>query len=108
MVNSNDGISDYSSTLVGDVSILRLKFMTNGKTYNLGVIDNKQNGVGWELDFSINIGPSFLVYGISIIFALIVVYIIYRIGLNFAEDKKSEQIKIKQIEKPKGDNKNGR
>ncbi|MDE5721720.1 MAG: hypothetical protein K2I30_03135 [Clostridia bacterium] len=31
-------------TLVGDVTILRLKFETDGITYNLGVIDNKQSG----------------------------------------------------------------
>lgn len=31
-------------TFVGDVTILRLKFITNGVTYNLGVIDNKQTG----------------------------------------------------------------
>lgn len=37
--------STYSfSTLVGDVTILRLKFETDGVTYNLGVIDNKQSG----------------------------------------------------------------
>ena len=30
------------STIVGDVTILRLKFETDGITYNLGVIDNKQ------------------------------------------------------------------
>lgn len=34
----------YESTLVGDVSILRLKFETDGVTYNLGVVDNKQTG----------------------------------------------------------------
>jgi len=33
-----------SSTLVSDVTILRLKFITDGVTYNLGVIDNKQTG----------------------------------------------------------------
>lgn len=32
------------STLIGDVTILRLKFETDGITYNLGVIDNKQTG----------------------------------------------------------------
>ncbi len=32
------------STIVGDVKILRLKFVTDGKTYNLGVVDNKQSG----------------------------------------------------------------
>lgn len=29
---------------MGDVTILRLKFETDGVTYNLGVIDNKQTG----------------------------------------------------------------
>ena len=38
------GGTDYSSTLVGDVTILRLKFVTDGITYNLGVVDNKQTG----------------------------------------------------------------
>ena len=37
--------SQYSSsTVVGDVTILRLKFETDGITYNLGTIDNKQSG----------------------------------------------------------------
>ena len=30
--------------MVGDVTILRLKFETDGIVYNLGVIDNKQTG----------------------------------------------------------------
>ncbi len=34
----------YTSTLIGDVTILRLKFVTDGITYNLGVVDNKQTG----------------------------------------------------------------
>ena len=33
-----------NTTLVGDVTILRLKFETDGITYNLGTIDNKQSG----------------------------------------------------------------
>ena len=38
-------MSSFSnSTIVGDVTILRLKFETDGVTYNLGVIDNKQSG----------------------------------------------------------------
>lgn len=36
--------STSSSTLVGDVTILRLKFEYDGVTYNLGTIDNKQTG----------------------------------------------------------------
>lgn len=35
---------DEHHTIVGDVTILRLKFMTDGKVYNLGVVDNKQTG----------------------------------------------------------------
>ena len=31
-------------TIVGNVSILRLKFETDGVVYNLGVVDNKQSG----------------------------------------------------------------
>ena len=34
----------YNQTHVSDVTILRLKFETDGKTYNLGVVDNKQTG----------------------------------------------------------------
>ena len=38
------GATTSFSTIVGDVTILRLKFETDGITYNLGVIDNKQSG----------------------------------------------------------------
>lgn len=43
-ITSGMGTTSSSSTLVGDVTILRLKFETDGKVYNLGVIDNKQTG----------------------------------------------------------------
>ena len=33
-----------NSTIVSEVSLLRLKFITNGKTYNLGVVDDKRTG----------------------------------------------------------------
>ena len=39
-----NGSSSTKSTLIGNVTILRLKFETDGITYNLGVIDNKQTG----------------------------------------------------------------
>lgn len=42
--NLGMGSTSYSYTLVGDVTILRLKFETDGIVYNLGVIDNKQSG----------------------------------------------------------------
>ena len=35
---------EYYSTLIVDVSILRLKFETDSEVYNLGVVDNKQTG----------------------------------------------------------------
>ena len=38
------GATTSRSTLVGDVTILRLKFETDGVVYNLGTIDNKQTG----------------------------------------------------------------
>lgn len=40
--SGNFSINRYS-TLVSDVTILRLKFETAGKVYNLGVVDNKQH-----------------------------------------------------------------
>lgn len=39
-----NGSTFTKSTLIGNVTILRLKFETDGITYNLGVIDNKQTG----------------------------------------------------------------
>lgn len=40
------GDADIKFTGVKDVMILRLKFETDGVTYNLGVVDNKQTGSG--------------------------------------------------------------
>ncbi len=37
---------EYTQSWVSDVSILRLKFETNGVIYNLGVVDNFQTGDG--------------------------------------------------------------
>lgn len=42
----------YSSTRVSNVTILRLKFKTNGVVYNLGVIDNKMTGTGTPINDS--------------------------------------------------------
>ena len=56
---STTGSTFESYTLVGDVTILRLKFEADGITYNLGVIDNKQTGGKepsneTEIDVSLN------------------------------------------------------
>ncbi len=42
--HKNSSLYVTDGTLVGDVTILRLKFVTDGVTYNLGVVDNKQTG----------------------------------------------------------------
>lgn len=42
--NSGVGYGYSGCTIVGDVTILRLKFEYDGITYNLGTIDNKQSG----------------------------------------------------------------
>lgn len=44
--SSNFPYKFESSTIVSDVSILRLKFESDGAVYNLGVVDNKQTGDG--------------------------------------------------------------
>lgn len=42
--HKNSSLYVTDGTLIGDVTILRLKFVTDGITYNLGVVDNKQTG----------------------------------------------------------------
>ncbi len=42
--NGKGDESTHDYTIVSNVSILRLKFETDGKIYNLGVVDNKQTG----------------------------------------------------------------
>ena len=51
---------DSGGTLISDVTILRLKFITDDETYNLGVVDNKQTGSGnpindfeYDVDFKL-------------------------------------------------------
>ena len=46
IIASANGNYSETNTEVTDVTILRLKFETDGKTYNLGVVDNKQQGDG--------------------------------------------------------------
>ena len=45
MVNKNaTGVVNWNRYIVGNVTILRFKFVTAGVTYNLGVVDNMQTG----------------------------------------------------------------
>ncbi len=67
-------------TLVGDVTILRLKFETDGITYNLGTIDNKQTGSGKPInDETLNVSlEAFWIYGVIIIVVLFIALIAVR------------------------------
>lgn len=65
------------ATLVGDVTILRLKFETDGITYNLGVIDNKQTGSSdpvneTEIDVSLNNRGKTILYLLMLILLIII------------------------------------
>lgn len=64
----------YKYTLVSDVTILRLKFETDGKVYNLGVVDNKQTGSGIQ-DNEINIENKVLWDRLLIILLIIIAII---------------------------------
>ena len=70
--------SSYSfSTIVGDVTILRLKFETDGVVYNLGTIDNKQSGSRDPINEEhIDVGLSDMGKLILAIIALIVLLVI--------------------------------
>ena len=73
---STTGSTFESYTLVGDVTILRLKFETDGITYNLGVIDNKQTGGKepsneTEIDVSLNDNGKTILYLLLLILLVV-------------------------------------
>ena len=107
------GSNGYFSTLVGDVMILRLKFETDGVTYNLGVIDNKQTGSGEPVnEEEVVIQPSdgcksflsiLLILVLLILLAPILPYIvkgiIWIISLPFKAIKKAKEKRKQKKEK---------
>lgn len=73
---SGQGAYGTFSTIVGDVTILRLKFETDGITYNLGVIDNKQSGSTepsneTEIDVSLNKRGKMFLYLLLLILLIV-------------------------------------
>ena len=73
---SGQGTYGTFSTIVGDVTILRLKFETDGITYKLGVIDNKQSGSKdpsneTDIDISLNKRGKMLLYLLMLILLII-------------------------------------
>lgn len=77
---TGDGITTNSLVLVGDVTILSLKFEHLGKTFNLGVIDNKQTGSGKPVNEygGLETNLNFWIIGAFIIAALIIFLILYK------------------------------
>ena len=73
---SGQGTYGTFSTIVGDVTILRLKFETDGITYNLGVIDNKQSGSKdpsneTDIDISLNKRGKMILYLLMLILLIV-------------------------------------
>lgn len=59
-------------TFISDVTILRLKFETEGETYNLGVVDNKQTGSDKPIG---TVGESSLMDSLKLLLKLVVLVI---------------------------------
>ena len=77
-LNGGYGSTTEKYTLVGDVTILRLKFETDGITYNLGVIDNKQSGSNTPInEVEIQFKPNIKRIIILIIVLLIILFIVF-------------------------------
>lgn len=67
------------TTLVGDVMILRLKFVSDDKAYNLGVVDNKQTGSSdssntTQISVKLNENGKGLLYLIMLILLIVLIY----------------------------------
>lgn len=76
-LTSGMGSTYESTTLVGDVTILRLKFETDGIVYNLGTIDNKQTGSRdpineEELDLGLS-STGRLILGVALLLLLVII-----------------------------------
>lgn len=76
-LTSGMGSTYESTTLVGDVTILRLKFETDGIVYNLGTIDNKQTGSRDPInEEEIDLGLSStgrLILGVALLLLLVII-----------------------------------
>lgn len=63
----------YEITKVSEVAILRLKFESEGKLYNLGVVDNKQTGTGIPVNKNNFAWWEILLYSIPCLLILLIV-----------------------------------
>lgn len=99
-LDNTQGLVTTESTLVYDVIILRLKFETDGKVYNLGVIDNKQTGskdpVNEPPDYSVEPGDGIKGVGnawktlvaivLLVVLVVLIIYIIKTLISSFKKD----------------------
>lgn len=73
------GTHDYTN--VSNVSIMNLIFETDGKIYNLGVIDNKQTGSGLpdnNVDYELSLSDIFkLIFTILMVIVLLILFIVF-------------------------------
>lgn len=73
---NTNGEEKYYWDTVGDVMILRLKFVTDGVTYNLGTIDNKQTGSGSPIGGSAGSDIELNDKGKAALFILVIIILI--------------------------------
>lgn len=79
-----DYFNKIDETAISDVTILRLKFETDGVVYNLGVVDNKANGNGISdsyTDWTIETSDTFKEIMKSVGYILLIVIIIVILSL---------------------------
>lgn len=71
-------------TAISDVTILRLKFETDGVVYNLGVVDNKANGTGISdsyTDWTVEVSDTFKEIMKAVSYVLLIVLVIVLLSL---------------------------
>lgn len=106
---TSEGFTNTSRTLIGNVTILRLKFETDGKIYNLGVIDNKQTGSDDPINnWSPQVSSNFWLYAAIMIAAIIVFYVVYRIINKGVTEARQENATAEMAEYAKRRNSNAR
>lgn len=105
----------YYSTVVGNVTILRLKFETDGIVYNLGVIDNKQTGsmdpvnkIGLDVELNENIKDALekllmilLIITLIVLIAPLFVLLIKGLGQIFIKQRARKKARRKKNKEKK-------
>ena len=84
LANPNYIVTNVEDSVISDVTILRLKFETDGVVYNLGVVDNKTNGNGLSdtyTDWTVEVSETFTEIMKAIGYVLLVVLAIVFLSL---------------------------